>query len=363
MDTSALLWPKPQNSTLCLNARTSLKLIICSIDGLCRASILGVASERQTPVRTSDAAPFITRLSTRKAFSLVAALLFAFLLTLWPLAAYAGTITVAGACTLPDAITAANNDATFNSCTIAGAPGTETILLPALTQLGASVVDANGQTATPSVVSTIVISGGVGGATVERNGIANYRLFHVGAAGNLTLENVTVRYGYLPGGDGGALYNLGSLTLRDSTIFSNTAGFGGGFYSNLSSNSTLVDSRILSNTAATWGGGIFNTNNSTTIITGSVIARNTSGQDGGGLFNTGASTATLADVEISANTAVTIGGGLVNTVNSVLTLADSHVLTNTARDAGGLYNDGNHVTHPRQRLYFQRGDQRWRRAL
>jgi hypothetical protein len=106
--------------------------------------------------------------------------------------------------------------------------GTDTILLPALTLLATGPFNpgAVGLTATPSVTSTIIISGGVGGAIVERSGAAQYRLFHVGSSGNLTLEQVTVRYGN-SASVGGAIYNGGVLTLLDSDIFSNTA-FNGG---------------------------------------------------------------------------------------------------------------------------------------
>ena len=150
-------------------------------------------------------------------------------IVLWPRVAMADTIVVdAVGCTLPEAITAANTDAAFDGCSAGN--GDDLLLLTAPNhELATGPFDHVGMTATPSIVSTIVISGGVGGATITRSGDDPYRLFHVGNGGDLTLANVVVRAGNSPN-QGGAIYNSGQLTLRASQIISNTALSGGGIY-------------------------------------------------------------------------------------------------------------------------------------
>jgi hypothetical protein len=130
---------------------------------------------------------------------LLSALMVALLLVLWPLALYAGEVEVDGTgCTLPNAITAANTNTSGSGCTISGTAGTETLLLMAASYdlIHIAIYNANGPNATPSITSNIVISSYVvGGSTVQRTGAANARLFHVAAAGDLTLRGVTVQNG------------------------------------------------------------------------------------------------------------------------------------------------------------------------
>jgi uncharacterized repeat protein (TIGR01451 family) len=296
----------------------------------------------------------------------VAPLGLAVFVALLPLATYAGTITVDGTtCKLPDAITAANTDAATNGCT-AGS-GADTLLLTApIYSLVTGPYDHDGMTATPSVTSTIIISGGVGGAIVERSGVDLYRLFHVGVTGDLRLQNVVVRYGYVYG-DGGAIYDLGTLRLLNSDIISNTARDNrGGSLSNLGTailtnsdiisnsaksgggiangTSTIVQSTLsvtnsdfIANTARSEGGGILNYYKGTATFTNSNFISNTAAY-GGGLFNGYLSTATVTNSDFISNTATESGGGIYNTIVGTLTLTDAEIRANIAvTNGGGLY--------------------------
>src|SRR3954452_23765588 len=99
--------------------------------------------------------------------TIVAPLLLALTFALWPAALYAAEIQVNGTtCKLPDAIQAANTDATAGGCT--SGSGADTLVISGVHTLATVVDHSNGSTATPIISSTIVISGGVGGATVER---------------------------------------------------------------------------------------------------------------------------------------------------------------------------------------------------
>ena len=302
--------------------------------------------------------PNIAWSPARMATRVLAPCVIALVLMLLPRVAHAGTITVNGTtCTLPEAITAANTDAAFNGCT-AGS-GVDTLLLGGLTHsLATGPYDHDGMNATPSVTSKIVISGGMGGAIVERSGVTEYRLFHVSAAGNLTLHHVTVQKGYNI--TGGGIINRGMLTLTGSNIISNTGGgisnggvltltdshfisnlatstFAGGGMAN-SGTATLTNTHFISNTAYS-GGGIYNSGGTLNVANSDFIS-NTADRLGGGIANNNSSTATLTDCEFIANTASDdVGGGFANTGGSTATLTDCNFISNKATFyGGGLYN-------------------------
>ena len=90
-------------------------------------------------------------------------------------------------------------------------------------------------TAGPSafgITSAITINGPTGSNGITLNNtFVNQRLFYVSAAGNLTLDSLTLSGGKAQGGNGsgggaglgGAVFNAGSLTLRNSTLSGNQA--------------------------------------------------------------------------------------------------------------------------------------------
>ena len=133
-------------------------------------------------------------------------------LSLGPLAhAQAATLTVApgaaeisadGVCALREALINANNDAaTYPDCP-AGS-GADTIELAAnstytLTDAPAECM-ADGPNGLPSVTTAITLNGN--GATIERSavdGTPTFRLLHVAATGDLTVQNLTIRRGTTP---------------------------------------------------------------------------------------------------------------------------------------------------------------------
>lgn len=162
--------------------------------------------------------------------------------------AQADTINVGGTCTLVDAITAANTDTATGGC--AAGSGADTIDLQSGTMYTLTTVNnpQSGPNGLPSITSNIIIQGN--GATITRGGGApNFRFFHVAITGTLTLRNLTLSNGRVQGGAGGlggagggggagmggAIFNLGELTLDNCTLSGNTAigGNGGnGLYNN-----------------------------------------------------------------------------------------------------------------------------------
>jgi len=135
----------------------------------------------------------------------------------------------------------------------------------------------------------------------------------VDAGVTVTLDHLSIESG-LHFNDGG-IFNGGTLTVNDSTIWDNFA------------------------TGGSYAGGIMN--NNTLTVTGSTIADNMAGY-GGGLYNAGV--ATVTDSTISGNTATGggSGGGIFN--NGTLTLTASTISGNTATGAGGGIQDVGSVT-------------------
>lgn len=160
------------------------------------------------------------------------------------------------------------------------------------------------------------------------------RVFLVDPTGNLTLTNVTVSGGNLPGNNsGGGILNRNVLTMIgcqisgnsiagigngggigagliftsdapttlivNSTISGNQAQVGGGTYL-LGGNATIINSTISGNQATSGGGGIFNSTGSVNIIN-STLTSNSSSLGGGLSVETGA--ATLRNSIVGQNSA------------------------------------------------------------
>ena len=257
-------------------------------------------------------------------------------------------------CTLREAINASNSDGVASQIRFSV---TGTILLDAVDNT------TNGPNGLPSVTTAIIIEGD--GITVARSsaaGTPGFRVFHVAATGNLTLNKVTVTNGALPTSvgvaairSGGGLYNAGTLTLNNSTISGNRGGEGtsGGPHGAAGGN----------------GGGLFNATSGTLTVANSTVSGNLSGDggnggtggnggSGGGLFNAG--TLTLSNSTVNGNHsgdgggaisstdfgADGRGGGLYNATGGAVTLNNStlsgnRTITDTgSKDGGSLWNSG-----------------------
>ena len=147
----------------------------------------------------------------------------------------AATIPVGDACTLVDAITAANTDTATGGCP-AGS-GADTIVLPAGSTQTLTEVnnDTYGSTGLP-VISECDHHCGAGQTITRDSGAPEFRIVAVDSTGELTLQETTVSGGVAlaPGNPayyyGGGIANFlgGTLTVLNSTITGNTGGFGGG---------------------------------------------------------------------------------------------------------------------------------------
>ena len=271
-------------------------------------------------------------------------------------ALHAGTITVTeptigggSGCDLVEAIEAANNDSAGSGedCTIGSGP--DTILFntsPDTINLMNAIIspNGNGNNGLPVITSTITISGGAGGITITRNSTTSFRILEVdglgGSGGKLTLDNMTTHNGKASGnsgysaqGGGVFIKNNAALTVKNSTIASNTAYHnGGGIYANTST--VTVDNSTISSNTALWGGGIHAGDNSAVTVDSSSIASNTASW-GGGIHAYDNSPVTVVNSTIGSNIAYHSGGGIRAYNNTPVTVDNSTIIFNTAIDSGG----------------------------
>ncbi len=264
-------------------------------------------------------------------------------------------------CTLWEAIENANADITTGMVCAPGSGADEIVFADGV----GYTLTVSGQL--PAITSEVTITGrGAGTTIIQANAnpdTAIYRVFEVGAAGNLTLNDLTVQNGKCAGAcstnadSGGGILNGGTLTLNRVEVLNNrSSGYGGGIYSTGTLN--VTDSQIAGNQSSMEGGGICTSwDNSVATIIGSQISNNSavsgggvligngsltmgdstiSGNfasgDGGGFFN-GAVTATITGSTINGNTATGDGGAIVNL--SPLSLSDSTITGNIALGVSG----------------------------
>jgi hypothetical protein len=179
--------------------------------------------------------------------------------------------------------------------------------------------------------------------------------------GNLSLTDCSITGNTSTGGAGG-IQNDGTLSLTGCTINDNsTSGPGAGLFNDRGASATLTDCTISSNVIS-WatgsngkpivGAGICNFG--TLTVADSTLSDNLAGYDGAfkqvgsgatgaGLYNSG--TATLSNCTFSGNRSAVDGGGVANVLNlpvsgvvANLTMTSCTVSSNAAPTGGGLFN-------------------------
>jgi Right handed beta helix region len=155
------------------------------------------------------------------------------------------------------------------------------------------------------------------------------------SGGKLTLTRSTVSGNRVntSSGNGGGIFNVGTMTLSNSIVSNNyTVGFGGGIDNGYGAESTITDSTVSNNTGGQGGGGISNYGGHLTL-TSSTLSGN-SARDGGGIHNFD-SQLTITNSTLSGNTASNRGGGIYN--YAPLTLTHATLSDNSAPEGGGIY--------------------------
>jgi predicted outer membrane repeat protein len=215
-----------------------------------------------------------------------------------------------------DDLIAAINSANANSDT------TKLILDPNCTyafQNKDNTDGGQGPNALPTITTKIVVEGN--NATLLRSTSFGFRFFFITGSGSLRLEDITLEHGYAlkisaeqPSarggaiyndsgglraersvfrdnqagqGGGGAIYNLGILTLEDTLFEINFSDYGGAIYNggNMDIAAILQDVTFDSNGAHENGGAIYNASaEQGFLISGSTFENNHSFEHGGAIF-------------------------------------------------------------------------------
>jgi len=121
-----------------------------------------------------------------------------------------------------------------------------------------AAASVGGGNALPSITGRVTIQG-AGPTETILDGSSLLRLFHIAASGKLTLHGLTIQNGSMFRGDGGAIFNRGTLTVSETVIRDNRSAFssgGGGIFS--VGRLRIVDSRVTNNQTpeGIFGGGI-----------------------------------------------------------------------------------------------------------
>jgi CSLREA domain-containing protein len=279
-----------------------------------------------------------------------------------------------GTCSLREAITTVNRGADFGGCTGYGTPP-HTISIPAgtytLTRTGR--LEENTATGDLDITASMIIQGAGSGTTIvqagtnDTNGID--RVFHIpspdGDGVTVTFNDMTIRYGYLPGNedgtvdDGAAIHNEtgatvnindcivthntvaggendaaivnqgldggGTININNCTISYNSSDDdGGGVFNKQQGGGTstihITNSAIVSNSTENKGGGVYNENGTVTVISSTISYNDTDDEDGGGIANNDAGTLTVISSTFEYNSAAADGdgGGLWNDYGTVI---------------------------------------------
>jgi CSLREA domain-containing protein len=171
-----------------------------------------------------------------------------------------------------------------------------------------------------------------GGSVSANQGGGIYNTYSTANLVNLTISGNSL---------GSGVYNTGAslthLTLSSSTIIGNSGTNGGGIHNEgVGAVLDIHKTSLLGNTATAAGGGVFNIG--ILSIEESTLSQNQA-RTGGGIDHFGGDISLINDT-ISSNTALDNGGGLYNRANALLTNVTLNLNTaNGAETGGNIFND------------------------
>ncbi len=144
-------------------------------------------------------------------------------------------------------------------------------------------------------------------------------------------------------GYGGAIYSACNVILNNCTFINNSATVvGGAIYLEVPDAASIPTLTVLNSTltgnSAGYGGAIYN--GSTTTVSNSTFSKNSATESGGALYNDTDSTATVSNSTFYSNSATVSGGAFYS--EGTLTLADVTLVANHAASGGAIdLNGGN----------------------
>lgn len=183
-------------------------------------------------------------------------------------------------------------------------------------------------------LSGLVLANGGAGTFAGQGGA----IFNEGTVSltNCSLESNT-------SSEGGAIYTVGALTLTDCSLSTNTAGSGGGAICNVNAGTVTLAGCTFSGNSAFVGGAVFNGSSSSTTLTRCTLAGNsTPFSNGGAIYNSG--TVLLAHCTLSGNagkpTPGNSGGAIYNSASGSLGLDNTIAAGNTPNNITGSFATG-----------------------
>jgi hypothetical protein len=248
---------------------------------------------------------------------------------------------VVGACSLPDAVTAANSKLAVNGC--AAGTGNDEI---EFSVTGTIVVSAELHV-TDAILS--IVGPPVGGVTLS-GGSGTFRILKADTGTDVTLENLTFANGgnstFLVFGGGAVLAQGTTMTIDNSAFVDNVAEAGGAIFAPTGT-LTITNSTFFGNLGL-FGGAIYN-DDATLLLTNDTFDANTAENDGGSLYSNNPVTkykATLFAGGLPNNCAAAAGADQQDTgfnissdASCAFTLGSSSV-QNPGLDPAGLANNG-----------------------
>jgi len=199
------------------------------------------------------------------------------------------------------------------------------------TSPGATVTADAGTTAT---IDGLTITGGFGNSSAWGGGIRV-------AGATLTVSNSVVTGNTSDpssGSVGGGVFNSGVLTVVDSVISQNKAGFGGGLDNDATLN--MSGALVLDNTAGPNGngGGLDNGIGAMTRINDSAFLGNTATGGSGGAIDDYHATLSISDSVLINNSSTYVGGGLyVWSGTAPPSISNDLIIGNTPDNCGGSF--------------------------
>jgi hypothetical protein len=238
----------------------------------------------------------------------------------------------ADVCSLRDAVIAAD-----------GAGSASTIVLPAGSYglLNTTHVDGCGSFAMLCIVNPtypITISGAGAGSTTIENAVggSNEEAFYV-YNDSLSLSGVTIED--TDSGDGGAIYNEGTLSINNSVISNSEGSNGGGaVYANAGAVSTSITNSTLSGNSSSASGGALYIYDGSLRLTNDFVTgnnANSGGGDGGGAVWDESNDPITISGSLFTDNGADFGGAIWYSGNGAFVVTNDTFEGNTAAGAGG----------------------------
>ena len=252
-----------------------------------------------------------------------------------------------GACSLREAITAANTNTTVNECVHDGSSGADTLTFAIPdTDTGCSATDVCTITlgsTLPAIDDELTIDGSAQDITVSGNN--SVRVIKVNSGKTLNVQDLTIANAF-GGVQGSGIDNYGTLNVTRGSFSTNTATYGGSIYNNSGGRLNVTDSTFSSDNASL-GGSIYNYSGSILNVTDSTFSGNHASYAGGGIYNHPDGKVMVVNSTFSTNSAASAGGAIYNYDSGTLIIVNSTVVDNSTDDAGGgIYNGGGHSEYP-----------------